>query len=213
MRLKLKNRILLFGIIALLLLVLIPQNTITTATVVENEINSSFTVFGNTLYVGGGGPGNYTKIQDAIDNATNGETVFVFDDSSPYYENVTVDKSIQLIGENKETTVIDAQKNGSVINTNGVCIKDCEENTVSKNIISYNTIGERPYNYYGAIYIRDSSYNIIIDNIIDDNDNPGLFILSSHYNEIKRNVVSLNTRCGIRLGMGYMTTIYFQKTQ
>jgi len=33
---------------------------------------------GNTLYVGGSGPNNYTKIQDAIDNASNGDTVFVY---------------------------------------------------------------------------------------------------------------------------------------
>ncbi|GAH12836.1 unnamed protein product, partial [marine sediment metagenome] len=62
---------------------------------------------GITLYVGGSGAGNYTKIQDAIDDANDGDTVFVFDDSSPYYENVMVDKSISLIGENKETTIID----------------------------------------------------------------------------------------------------------
>jgi alkylation response protein AidB-like acyl-CoA dehydrogenase len=62
---------------------------------------------GNTLYVGGNGAGNYSKIQDAIDNATDGETVFVFNDSSPYYERVTVRKSIRLIGENQRTTVIE----------------------------------------------------------------------------------------------------------
>ena len=33
---------------------------------------------GNTLYVGGSGPGNYTKIQDAIDNTSDGDTVFVY---------------------------------------------------------------------------------------------------------------------------------------
>ena len=37
----------------------------------------------NISYVGGSGPGNYSKIQDAIENATKGDTVFVFDDSSP----------------------------------------------------------------------------------------------------------------------------------
>ncbi len=64
---------------------------------------------GNTLYVGGSGEGNYTKIQDAIDNANNGDTVFVYDDSSPYYEILVVDKSIWLIGENKNTTVINGR--------------------------------------------------------------------------------------------------------
>jgi hypothetical protein len=45
---------------------------------------------GKTLYVGGDGDGNYTRIQDAIDNASDEDTVFVYDDSSPYYENVVV---------------------------------------------------------------------------------------------------------------------------
>jgi len=35
------------------------------------------TIEGNTLYVGGSGFGNYTKIQDAIDNASDNDTVFV----------------------------------------------------------------------------------------------------------------------------------------
>ena len=37
---------------------------------------------GNWLYVGGSGPGNYTKIQDAIDNA--------FDDDNIFANNVTI---------------------------------------------------------------------------------------------------------------------------
>jgi hypothetical protein len=61
---------------------------------------------GKTLYVGGSGPGNYTKIQDAIDDASDGDTVFVYDDSSPYYKNMVIDKKINLTGEHRETTVI-----------------------------------------------------------------------------------------------------------
>ena len=62
----------------------------------------------NTLYVGGDGPNNYTRIQDAINDAKDGDTVFVYDDSSPYYEyDITVNKSIRIIGENAQTTVID----------------------------------------------------------------------------------------------------------
>ncbi|HWR64309.1 MAG TPA: right-handed parallel beta-helix repeat-containing protein [Candidatus Thermoplasmatota archaeon] len=62
---------------------------------------------GPWLYVGGNGLENYTRIQDAIDNASNGDIVFVYDDSSPYQEKLIVDKSIILCGETKETTVID----------------------------------------------------------------------------------------------------------
>ena len=34
---------------------------------------------GNTLYVGGSGEGNHTNIQDAIDDANDGDTVFVYE--------------------------------------------------------------------------------------------------------------------------------------
>ena len=73
---------------------------------IENLKKSSIPISsGNTLYVGGSGEGNYSKIQDAIDNATDGYTVFVY--NGTYYENIETEKSINLIGENRETTVID----------------------------------------------------------------------------------------------------------
>jgi len=59
---------------------------------------------GNTLYVGGSGPNNYTRIQDAIDDSSHGDTVFVY--SGYYTEEITIDVSINLIGENKDSTSI-----------------------------------------------------------------------------------------------------------
>jgi len=58
----------------------------------------------NWWYVGGSGPGNYTDIQDAIDNASDGDTVFVF--NGTYVGYVILNKPINLIGEDKNTTVI-----------------------------------------------------------------------------------------------------------
>ena len=52
------------------------------------------TARGNWLYVGGSGPGNYTTIQSAINDANPGDTVFVYNDSSPYSEAVEVNRSI-----------------------------------------------------------------------------------------------------------------------
>jgi parallel beta-helix repeat protein len=64
--------------------------------------------YGDTLYVDDDGGTDYVRIQDAIDNASDGDTVFVY--SGTYFENLVVDKSINLIGEDKNTTVIDGRQ-------------------------------------------------------------------------------------------------------
>jgi len=82
---------------------------------------------GNWLYVGGSGPGNYTRIQDAINASTDGDTVFVYDDDAPYHEQLTINKTISLIGESMLTTVIDGNKTLAVIIivfANGVQIRN-----------------------------------------------------------------------------------------
>ena len=71
----------------------------------ENTSHESFITDGKTLYVGGDGPNNYTRIQDAIDAAKDGDTIFVYDESSPYYEDFMIYKSINLIGENKNVII------------------------------------------------------------------------------------------------------------
>ncbi len=79
------------------------------------------------LYVGGNGPGNYTRIQDAINASTDGDTVFVYDDLAPYHEQLTISTSISLIGESRSTTVIDGDKTLAAllfILTDGVLIRN-----------------------------------------------------------------------------------------
>ena len=136
---------------------------------------------GNTLYVSGSGPNNYTRIQDAIDDANDGDTVFVFDDSSPYIENILINKTINLIGEDKDTTIIDGDGSGDVVcvSADGVTIGDftiqnsgnvylhdagiqiCSNfGTFSSNIILKNRYG---------IYLYGSNGNTVIGNIISNN--------------------------------------------
>jgi parallel beta-helix repeat protein len=139
---------------------------------------------GKTLYVGGSGPGNYSKIQDAIDNASNGDRIFVY--NGTYDENLRVNKSIHVIGEDKNTTIIDGGRRDNVV--------DIIANEVT--IIGF-TIQNSARRDFGVGGIRiDTSYNTIIDNIVQDND-LGIFGVSvSHHNLITYNNISGNQKIG-----------------
>ncbi len=55
----------------------------------------------------------YQHIGDAIENATEGDTIYVF--NGTYYENILVDKALLITGENKNTTIIDGMYNEFII--------------------------------------------------------------------------------------------------
>jgi parallel beta-helix repeat protein len=55
----------------------------------------------------------YQHIGDAIENAAEGDTIYVF--NGTYYENLLVDKTLLITGENKNTTIIDGMYNEFVI--------------------------------------------------------------------------------------------------
>jgi nitrous oxidase accessory protein len=52
-------------------------------------------------------PEDFISIQDAIDNALDGDTIYVYE--GIYYENIIINKSINVIGEKRETTIIDGK--------------------------------------------------------------------------------------------------------
>jgi parallel beta-helix repeat protein len=155
---------------------------------------------GGILYVGGNGPNNYTTIQEAIDSASDDDMVFVYDESSPYYENVVINKSISLIGEGKTTTCIDANENGTVIeiNADNVCVKGFsiqhsgrefnaginlfgDNCNVSHNIIINNRNGMR---------VRYTDNNVICDNEIRDNDDDNIQLYYTNNSTVQNNVIS-----------------------
>lgn len=96
---------------------------IITSSTGTNEVEYSLTTVGKiTLYVRGDGPENYTKIQYALDNASDGDLVFVYDDSSPYFENLVVNVTIDLTSEDRYSTIIDGGENDNVIQINAVSV-------------------------------------------------------------------------------------------
>jgi parallel beta-helix repeat protein len=168
----------------------------------------------NILFVGGSGPGNYTFIQDAINDSSNGDTVFVF--SGTYFENVVVDKSIKLIGENKNSTFV----YGKNINDT-ICLiadeilmegftlqhnKEIEMQVMNllyvnsnDNIISNNIFISKPFRRETAIKLENSLRNSISQNIIKNNYGSGIELRNSHFNEISGNII---TGLILRKGIG-----------
>ena len=68
---------------------------------------------GTWLYVGGSGLKNYTRIQDAIDNASEGDTVYVY--SGWYNESIDIKKSIVVCGEDRNTTFIVGENQSEIV--------------------------------------------------------------------------------------------------
>jgi len=57
--------------------------------------------------------GNFSSIQEAINYAENGSIIYV--PSNVYYEQIVINKTISLIGENVSTTIIDGNNGGTVV--------------------------------------------------------------------------------------------------
>ncbi len=150
-------------------------------TILERESKNPLSI-GNTLYVGGSGPSNYTKIQDAIDNASNEDTVFVY--NGIYYESLEVDKSINLIGEDKYTTIIDGSNN-TYPDTR---IIDVVADWVK---ISGFTVqnGQSQSNWH-AIEIDNFNNTIITGNIVKNHGGCGIVLRRSNNSSIIDNTVS-----------------------
>jgi len=126
------------------------------------------------LYVGGTNPGNFTCIQAAIDNSSDGDTVFVY--SGRYIENLLVDKSIRLIGENKNQVVIDAG------NCDG--IKVIADNV---EIAGFTIEAEQADNSVDSAIDLSSSGNYVHDNILTKSEFYGVYIYNSSYNVVEYN--------------------------
>jgi len=139
------------------------------------------------LYVGGSGPGNFSKIQDAVDNASDGDTVFVF--SGTYYERPYINKSINLKGEDKLTTIIHGLGRGDAILCEGDYI------VIHGFTINYG-FGSKVGWWTAGIQLDHCNFCSIYNNIIIDNYN-GIRLDCSESNTITNNIISSNWRRGI----------------
>ncbi|MEM2145049.1 MAG: NosD domain-containing protein [Candidatus Jordarchaeaceae archaeon] len=157
-------------------------------------------------------PDDFDTIQKAINNASvlPGDIIFVR--KGIYYENIVVNKSLSIVGEDRASTIIDGNGGGSVISIKGVNNVKIEEFTLrnsgvganyfgvyveysSNNIIRFNTI----VNNYGGLRLDHSDSNVILGNTISSNKYHGINIYISNNNIISFNTISFNNYHGIYL--------------
>jgi len=172
---------------------------------------------GNWLYVGGSGPGNYTRIQDAIDNAYDWDTVFVY--SGLYEEHIIIRNAIHLIGESKNTTIIrDTNMSDEEIliylkhsyimisgftlwceGDMGTIISNVNSGvSITNTMISNNTFKEVSADF--GIYLRDCDYSTITQNTFYLNHAKSIYLESADYCFITNNhMIGVGSNGGIDL--------------
>jgi len=160
----------------------------------------------------------FQTIQSAIDDSDtlNGHTILVR--SGTYYENVIINKSIKLIGENRTDTIIDGQGIGDVftLNVDGITIdnfnikaSNFSINYFSGIIISSdfnNIINNTISNNYRGIYIQNSINNSI-SNCTVYNNHRGIFLASCNNTLLSNCIAYNNSNVGISLSSSFNNSI------
>jgi len=149
------------------------------------------------------GPADFSSIQEAVNAATDGDTIIVR--TGIYYENVVVNETISLIGENRMNTIIDGNHTSDVMHVtannvnitgftfrnsgpsggnHGIELRSTFNNNIFDNIVLEN---------YAGIVLYDSDYNNVFGNTVLDNYGQGVLVyFRSEQNNISRNILSNN---------------------
>ena len=156
------------------------------------------------IYVDDSGGADYTTIQEAINNANPGDTIYVYNGS--YNEALNVNKKVDLIGESNIDVLIDGSGNGHAVNINSDYV-----NFSNFSVQDYDTdnIGIVINNEFSRIFnnrilytssngiIAQGNNNYIFGNIFDANAN-GIEVNHDINNiTIENNFINNCRGCGI----------------
>ena len=127
----------------------------------------------------------YRHIQNAIDNANIYDAIFVSE--GIYYENIIIDKTLNIVGEGATKT-----------HCNGGIYQDVVIINADRVFLTGFTIQNSGSNEEDAAINIYSNYNTICDNIIEDNSATGIYLHdSANYNRIFGNTIRNNDGAGI----------------
>jgi parallel beta-helix repeat protein len=170
-----------------------------------------------TWVVGGNVTGAFKTIQQAVNHANSGDTIRVH--NGTYYEQVFINKSISLIGQGANSTIIDGNRTGDVVSISadnviiegftvrrsqiypsyaGIRIEGSSGVVVGQNKVTYN---------YNGIVFDSSSNSSLVDNVVSNNSINGLAFFSSSSNVVFGNIVSYNFVNGITFDSSSFNTL------
>jgi len=142
-------------------------------------------------------PDDYATIQEAINRANEGDTVFVR--NGTYCENVVANKTISLVGE--KGAVIDGNYAGTVVKiaSNNVTVTGLtivkshnlkygiDMSYTNSCIIRNNTIA----NNEEGIHLEYSWFNSVVQNVLVENER-AIFLQASPYTNVSKNIIENN---------------------
>jgi len=163
----------------------------------------------------------FLTIKSAINDATtmNNHTIFVNNDV--YYEHLDISKSLDIIGEDKEKTIIDSSLSGNPVY---ICEDDVEFTNFmvrysgreinnagiiinSDNVNIFENIIEENFN--GIILKSSSDNNIILGNIVRNNNWNGIFVKEfCKKNIIVKNTIENNNYAGLAITEASYNLVY-----
>jgi parallel beta-helix repeat (two copies) len=150
-------------------------------------------------------------IQEAINSAVDGDTIFV--KAGAYYEHVVVNRTVSIVGEDVDTTIIDGNNTGHVINVisqnvnisgftvqnsgnvhwpaleAGICLNSTTDCSVSENRLVDNG--------FAGISLLNSQRNTITGNNATGTGWGAIHLLNSSNNTVSENILDSNTYVGI----------------
>ena len=140
----------------------------------------------NIIYVDDDGEAAYTRIQDAIDAANQGDIVFVY--PGYYVGRVEIDKSINVIGANKLDTIIDKSQRDDVVKITADHV----------NFSGFTVVGSTPL--YASCCLINAHFCSVTNNIFMNGTGGGVHLWSSTNNTIKNNIITHVEQSGIFIG-------------
>jgi len=141
-------------------------------------------------------PTDYETIQAAINAANPGDSIIVA--PGTYYENVVINKTLSLMGETKEITIIDGNGTGIVVTINA--------SNVNLSGFTITRSGQHPWTDSGIFISFGSANNNISNNIVRENYH-GVFFEATNGNVLSFNNISSNTGRAIYLESSWRNTI------